>query len=223
MTPTPRITRARFVLGAAREDQFPAWELGEVAFGGRSNVGKSSLLRVLAGNRRLVRVSRTPGRTQEVNFFEVNFGGTDCGFVDLPGYGYARVPGAIKDRWGRTVERYVSKRPQLVAFVLLVDSRRGPEGEEEDLIGMLGERGCPVLPVYTKLDKLPKTKQQGVLLGHQRALGLRGKPLGFSALTGEGKEDVMSRLGRYVLPRPEAEKTGEEAPEARAPLPPEEA
>lgn len=201
MTLIPNISQARFVTGAARVEQFPPWELREVAFGGRSNVGKSSLLRSLVGSRRLVRVGRTPGRTQEVNFFEVSLDGRQCSFVDLPGYGYAKVPGLLKRRWGHTVEAYVTGRPQLSAFVLLVDSRRGPETEERELLGLLAKRACPVLLVFTKVDKLPKTKRQGILQEHQRALDLRGKPLGFSALSGEGKDEVLWRLAKELLLR----------------------
>lgn len=201
MAETPNIAQARFIKGAARPEQFPDWDLPEIAFGGRSNVGKSSLLRVLAGSRRLVRVSRTPGRTQEVNFFTVALDGRECAFVDLPGYGYAKVPGRLKQLWGRTVERYVTERASLAGVVLLVDARRGPEEEEQALVDLLGERGCPAVPVFTKIDKLPKTRLQGTLETHQRALGLRGRPLGFSALTGEGRDEVLRRLAR-LLPAP---------------------
>ena len=127
-TKTPNVSGARFVIGAAQASQFPDWQLPEIAFGGRSNVGKSSLLRVLAGSRRLVRVSRTPGRTREVNFFELKLAREPCAFVDLPGYGYAKVPGAMRSRWGQTLEDYFNYRPQLAALVLLVDARRGPTG-----------------------------------------------------------------------------------------------
>jgi GTP-binding protein len=192
------ISGATFVKGAAKSTQFPDWDLPEIAFGGRSNVGKSSLLRVLAGSRRLVRVSRTPGRTREVNFFRLRLDNTDCGFVDLPGYGYAKVPKQIKQLWGRVVERYFAERAQLAALVLLIDSRRGPEVAELELYAYLKDLDRPCLPVYTKTDKLPKTKRDTLLWRSHKALGASGKPVGFSALTGEGKEDVLAKLRGLV-------------------------
>jgi len=182
------ISNATFVKGAAKSTQFPDWDLPEVAFGGRSNVGKSSLLRVLAGSRRLVRVSRTRLRLDSV----------ECGFVDLPGYGYAKVPKQIKRLWGRVVERYFAERAQLAALVLLIDSRREPERAELELYAYLKDLDRPCLPVYTKIDKLPKTKRDTLLWRSHKALGAGGKPLGFSALTGEGKESVLAKLRGLV-------------------------
>ncbi len=189
-----KISDATFVKGAAKSTQFPDWDLPEIAFGGRSNVGKSSLLRVLAESRRLVRVSRTPGRTQEVNFFRLRLDEKDCGFVDLPGYGYAKVPKKIKLLWGRVVEHYFAERTQLAGLVLLIDSRRMPEKAELELYAYLKELDRPCLPVYTKIDKLPKTKLETLLWRSHKALGGDGKPLGFSALTGEGKKNVLAKL-----------------------------
>ncbi len=193
------ISGAKFERGATRASQFPDWDLPEVAFGGRSNVGKSSLLRTLAGSRRLVRVSRTPGRTQEINFFRLELDGIRCSFVDLPGYGYARVPRHLKQLWGRAVERYFAERAQLAALVLLVDARRLPGAAEQELHDYLGELHRPCLPVYTKVDKLPKTRRQTLLWRSHELLGARGKPLAFSALTGEGTGDVLARLRGLVL------------------------
>ncbi len=192
------ISDASFVKGAAKSTQFPDWDLPEIAFGGRSNVGKSSLLRVLAGSRRLVRVSRTPGRTQEVNFFRLRIDATECGFVDLPGYGYAKVPKKIKLLWGRVVEHYFAERAQLAALVLLIDSRRGPKQAELELFAYLKDLDRPCLPVYTKIDKLPKTKLDTHLWRAHKALGASGKPLGFSALTGDGKSIVLAKLRGLV-------------------------
>jgi len=194
MTRPLNISNAKFIIGAAKDTQFPDWELSEIAFGGRSNVGKSSLLRVLAASRRLVRVSRTPGRTQEVNFFRLRLDNTDCAFVDLPGYGYAKVPGRVKQLWGKVVERYFAERAQLAALVLLIDARRGPEEAELELYKYLKDLERPCLPVYTKLDKLPKTKRRNLLWHAHEKLGAEGKPLGFSALTGEGKDIVLVKL-----------------------------
>jgi GTP-binding protein len=198
MSSVVKISGARFIKGAAKATQFPDWDLPEIAFGGRSNVGKSSLLRVLAGSRRLVRVSRTPGRTQEVNFFQLRLDDTDCAFVDLPGYGYAKVPGRIKHRWGQVVEQYFAERAQLAALVLLIDARRLPEDAERELFAYLQELDRPCLPVYTKVDKLPKTRRDNLLWRSHEALGARGRPLGFSALSGAGTEAVLEQLQSLV-------------------------
>jgi GTP-binding protein len=198
MSRAVRISGATFVKGATRASQLPDWARPEIAFGGRSNVGKSSLLRTLAGSRRLVRVSRTPGRTQELNFFALRLDETDCAFVDLPGYGYAKVPGHLQRLWGAVVERYLAERAQLAALVLLIDSRRAPEDAERDLFAYLQTLERPCLPVYTKVDKLPKNRRDDRLWRSHRALGAAGKPLAFSALTAEGKEAVLTRLRTLV-------------------------
>lgn len=195
---TPRVTDPIFVKGATSVSGFPDWDRPEIAFGGRSNVGKSSLLRALIGARRLVRVSQTPGRTREVNFFSLELDGLPCAFVDLPGYGYARAPGRLKARWGRVVEDYVTGRELLAGLVLLVDSRRGPEAEEQELVAELGHRGRPCLVVFTKTDKVPRNRLKTTLQKMHRALGLLGRPLGFSAHSGEGKGEVLTRIRSLV-------------------------
>ncbi|MFC1482382.1 ribosome biogenesis GTP-binding protein YihA/YsxC, partial [Myxococcota bacterium] len=194
------ISNPRFVVGAAALTQCPSWDRPEIAFGGRSNVGKSSLLRALLRSRRLVRVSRTPGRTQQLNFFDLELQKIPCAFVDLPGYGYAKASRRATHRWGQLVEQYLVSRSQLRGVVLLVDARRSPEAEENELVSFLRERDRSCVAVYTKVDKLPKTKRDGLLWRHHKALGLPGKPVGFSAITGQGRDAVLSRLVRLLGP-----------------------
>jgi len=142
---------ARFVAGAADARQLPRAPYPEIAFAGRSNVGKSSLLNRLVGQRHLARVSKTPGRTQQINFFVIDERLT---FVDLPGYGFARVPVAVKEDWKILVEAYLTDRQALRAVVILVDLRRDVEADDRLLLDFLRARRIPVIVVATKADKL---------------------------------------------------------------------
>ncbi len=151
------VKSAEFITSAVKPDQYPETDLPEIAFAGRSNVGKSSLINTLLNRKRLVKTSSTPGRTQLINFFVIN---EAFHFVDLPGYGYAKVPPAIKKQWGPMVERYLSARKTLVGVVLLLDIRRTPKTEELDFMDWLDEYALPRVLVATKADKLSKAKQK---------------------------------------------------------------
>jgi len=146
-----KITSVRFVKSATSPEQFPAGRFPEIAFVGRSNVGKSSLVNSLLGSPGLARTSSTPGRTQLINFFQVN---NDFCFVDLPGYGYARVPLEIKRTWGPMVERYLATRANLVLVVVITDSRHEPTRLDLQMTEWLQSRGKPFIIVATKSDKL---------------------------------------------------------------------
>ncbi|RLC20160.1 MAG: YihA family ribosome biogenesis GTP-binding protein [Deltaproteobacteria bacterium] len=185
------IRRAAFILSAVRPEQFPAADRPEVAFAGRSNVGKSSLLNKLLLRRRLARTSRTPGRTQTINFFDVN---GEMYFVDLPGYGYAKVPQAIQAAWGPMVEGYLAALRDLRTVVVLVDIRRDPGGEEKDLMAWLDQRGARPLIVVTKADKVSRSKQRGRAEAIGRALGTLETPIIFSAVSGQGREEILGEL-----------------------------
>ena len=149
--PKPSRDRAVFVTSADTQAGFPAPALPEVAFVGRSNVGKSSLLNRLAGQRGLAHVSRTPGRTRMVNFFEV---GGSHRFVDLPGYGYARVDARVRATWEGLVLSYLTGRENLILNLLLVDIRRDPLESDLQALELLSRSACPVAVVATKTDKL---------------------------------------------------------------------
>lgn len=167
----------------------------EIAFAGRSNVGKSSLLNVLVGVTQLARTSSTPGRTRALNWFAVAPPkGPDLAFVDLPGYGYAKVPHEMRDAWRPLVESFAT-RPSLKLFVVLVDLRRGPEKEEAELFEWLDSIGVPSLLVLTKADKLGKA-QRGLAAREAAQLLKRPNPaLLFSALSGDG----IPELWRAIL------------------------
>ena len=128
------VKSAEFVTSAVKPSQYPLAILPEIAFAGRSNVGKSSLINTLVNRKRLVKTSSTPGRTQLINFFIIN---GSIGFVDLPGYGYAKVPKSVKKNWGPMIETYLSERKTLKGVVLIIDIRRIPRAEELNLIDWL--------------------------------------------------------------------------------------
>ena len=142
---------AVFVAGAAAPAHLPKPSHPEIAFAGRSNVGKSSLLNRLVGQRKLARVSKTPGRTQQINFFLIDERLT---FVDLPGYGFARVPAQVKQQWKHLVETYLSTRRNLRAVVVIIDLRRGVEEDDAQLLDYLRTQCIPTILVATKADKL---------------------------------------------------------------------
>jgi GTP-binding protein len=152
------IASAEFERAALRPDDWPPWALAEVAFAGRSNVGKSSLLNRLAGRRSLARVSKTPGRTREIHFYRLREERHEFSFVDLPGYGYAKVAGTVQAEWGPAIERYLCERAQLRGVVVLVDIRRDPDPRDIDLVTWLRATGRRTLVVATKADKLGRAQ-----------------------------------------------------------------
>jgi GTP-binding protein len=204
----PAIVEADFVYGATALDQLPAPALAEVAFAGRSNVGKSSLLNALVGRKGLVRTGREPGTTRQLNLFSVRaVDGLEVLFVDLPGYGFAKRSKHEKKSWGPLIEGYLGKRVSLRALVLLVDVRRGAEREERELLEFVraletAKAGRParpplrVLVVATKTDKLAGSARKPAVERVGRELACRA--YGFSAVTGEGKDDLWRALRRAI-------------------------
>ena len=150
-----KITSIQFVISAAKKEQFPKDGLPQIAFVGRSNVGKSSLLNTLLNRKRLAYTSSTPGKTRLLNFFRIN---ESFYFVDLPGYGYSKAPGTIKRTWRGLVESYFSQSMQLKTVVVLIDSRHDLFESDRDMIEWLVDNDIPYLIVATKADKLSKTK-----------------------------------------------------------------
>ena len=167
-----RILDARIVATAAGPEGFPRDGLPEIAFLGRSNVGKSSLLNKLVGRKKLARTSSTPGKTRLVHFFEARRSEDSLLLVDLPGYGYAKVSRQERRTWKKLVEGYLAGREPLRVAVLLQDVRRDPRADETDLLAWLGERGVPVLVAVTKCDKLGRAKRAARLGEIGRALEL---------------------------------------------------
>jgi GTP-binding protein len=172
--------------------ELPKVGLPEVAFAGRSNVGKSSALNTLLNSRKAARVSARPGRTQAINLFRV---GKACCFADLPGYGYAKVPGYVLERWKPMIETYLGDRETLRMVVLLIDGRHEAQEMDLDLYDALCDVEIKVLVVATKVDKLSKHERKPQLERLREAFDLPvGQPLGFSSKTGEGRDLVWRKI-----------------------------
>ena len=187
---------ATFLTSSAKPEQFPAPGPPEIAFLGRSNVGKSSLLNSLVGQK-IAKVSNTPGRTQTINFFEVRFGKPDAVLPDvllsdLPGYGYARVPKAIVGEWPKFIEPYLGERESLKLCVCLVDSNIPPQENDLQLNQWLRDAGRELVVVATKADRISGNALVKSLKALEQHLGV--KPLPYSAKTGKGRAELWARL-----------------------------
>jgi GTP-binding protein len=214
MSDETRVIEAAFVAGATSIDGLPAPAIAEVAFAGRSNVGKSSLLNATMQRKSLARTSNTPGCTRQINVFEVKAipqgvdGGADKAihlhFVDLPGYGYAKRAKTEKAGWGPMLEGYLQRRITLRAVAVLVDVRRGVEDDDVQLVEFLraprpaeSPRALEVVLVATKIDKVPKNERKPALEALKKAAATQ--VIGFSAVTGEGREELWARIRHAVL------------------------
>ena len=186
------VKSSEFITSAVKPSQYPPADLPEIAFAGRSNVGKSSLINKLVNRRRLVKTSSTPGRTQLINFFLIN---QRFRFVDLPGYGYAKVPAGVRRQWGAMIETYLTRRPCLRGLVLIVDIRRTPGRQEDDLLHWLDHHGIACRVVATKADKLSRNKQIRPLRAVAARLGIADEALTlFSAKSGLGLAAVWGQI-----------------------------
>lgn len=200
----PHIQGVRFLVGARAMTQLPTSGFPEIAVAGRSNVGKSSLLRTLVNQRSLVRVSRTPGRTREVNFFLLESKDLPpLHLVDLPGYGYASVPRSLREDWGDFVSRYLETSAALSLVLLLIDARREPGELEAQFVDWMQGRGVRVQVVVTKIDQVPKT-QWGQVEARIRAVFGNRLPrcVFYSSLKSIGNEDIWRKIKAAVNPGP---------------------
>src|SRR5215813_3318323 len=185
-----RVTSSEFLKSAFQERDWPPDRLPEIAFLGRSNVGKSSLINSLLGARGLARTSSTPGRTQSLNFFVIN---NDFRFVDLPGYGYARVPRIIKSSWGEMATSYLAKRASLVLSIHIVDSRHEPTKLDLQLHEWFELHAKPRIIVATKSDKLSNNELKKSMERAQRTFK-ENQVVAYSARTGQGREEVWRAI-----------------------------
>jgi GTP-binding protein len=187
-----KITSATYVKSGTAPKHYPLPDLPEVAFAGRSNVGKSSLINVLVNRKGLAKTSNTPGRTQALNFIAIN---EKWYFTDLPGYGYAKVPQSVKQFWGPMVETYLEERKNLRLVILILDIRRDPNADDLSLLDWLSGYDVPCLPVITKADKL--SRGQALIRQKEICRVLRlesAATILFSAKTGEGRDLIWKRI-----------------------------
>jgi len=187
------IKQAEYKTSAVKPTQYPEDGMCEIAFVGRSNVGKSSLINTLTNRRKLVKVSGTPGKTRLINFFTIN---NKLYFVDLPGYGYAKVSKSEKATWGKMMEQYLINRPELKKVVILVDCRHKPTGDDIMMYEWIKHYGYEVIVVATKKDKLTKSELQrsAKVIKETLKLGKEDKLLFFSSLKKEGKEELLEEI-----------------------------
>ncbi|MGB3212357.1 MAG: ribosome biogenesis GTP-binding protein YihA/YsxC [Desulforhopalus sp.] len=189
-------SKVEFLLSVHHLKQLPPLELPEIAFAGRSNVGKSSLINKLTGRKNLVKVSARPGKTQGLNYFRV---GDHFFLVDLPGYGFAKVPKVMQNNWQSLISSYLEKRESLKCVVVIMDIRHEPKSLDTQLIQWLRSNSIPCLPVYTKIDKVSGSVREKnanlldvghTIHAHERVL--------FSAKTGQGREQLIAALERFL-------------------------
>ncbi|SFM47413.1 cell division checkpoint GTPase YihA [Ectothiorhodospira mobilis] len=195
----PDYTRAAFFTSAAQFKDLPPEAGREVAFAGRSNAGKSSAINTLCRHKGLARTSKTPGRTQLINFFSLD---GDHRLVDLPGYGYAKVPEAVRRRWGETMAAYLGRRQSLSGLILVMDIRHPLTEHDWQMVGWTQERALPLHVLLTKADKLKRGPALNTVQRVARALGeadVEATVQPFSALKGQGVDDARSVLDAWFL------------------------
>jgi len=192
-----KITSAEFIKSAVWLPQYPPAIMPEIAFIGRSNVGKSSLMNALVGRKQLAKTSQTPGRTQLVNFFTVN---DSISFVDLPGYGFAKVSRSVKKDWGDMIETYLRERKNLAMVVFILDIRRDPSNDDLSLRDWLEYYRIPFTAVLTKSDKLSNNQAIGRKKIIEKLLGANAqkKTILFSAKTKKGREDLWEIIENHL-------------------------
>ncbi len=187
------IRSAEFITSAVRPSQYPPEGIPEIAFTGRSNVGKSSLINLLLGRKKLAKVSGTPGKTRTINFFNIN---DSFRIVDLPGYGFAKVSKKESDEWGKMMESYLSSRPGLLKVVQLVDSRHAPSALDKQMYEYLRYYGLDGVVAATKADKLSKNEltRNLAVIKKELELGSRDVVIPVSALTKKGADELLAVL-----------------------------
>lgn len=198
----PEIFRhPEFLLGAAETHQFPNDTKIEIAFAGRSNVGKSSSINAICNRRKLARTSKTPGRTQQINFFSL---GENARLVDLPGYGFAQVPIKIKEKWQRTIHEYLQTRENLIVLILLMDCRHPLTPLDQQMVEWAAESELPTQILLTKADKLPKGKLAAAVLSVEKQLKNYGELFAvepFSSLSNLGVSKMRKQMSEWVVER----------------------
>jgi GTP-binding protein len=192
-----KINDPKFVLSAYDYEDYPVHNKPEFAFAGRSNVGKSSLINMLINRKKLARTSSTPGRTQSINFYQIN---KRFYFVDLPGYGFAKVPKKVKEEWGELINDYLYNRPNLTGIIMIIDSRHKPTQDDKDMLEWIRATGLARMIVATKVDKLNnnKLKKQEKVIKDELKLTADDNFSFVSAKKGKGKKNVFAFIGKMM-------------------------
>ncbi|AXI09607.1 YihA family ribosome biogenesis GTP-binding protein [Oceanobacillus sp. 143] len=192
-----KVTQAEIVISAVSKKQYPGDGLPEIALAGRSNVGKSSFINKLINRKALARTSSKPGKTQTLNFYKIN---ERFYFVDVPGYGYAKVSKSEREKWGGMMEEYFGTRETLQVVLLITDIRHEPTKDDIQMYEFLKYHELPVVVVATKLDKIPKSKRASFIKRTKQTLNVEADDivLPFSSETGEGKDEAWGILSKYL-------------------------
>lgn len=192
-----KVNKAEIVTSAVHPSQYPKDNFPEIALAGRSNVGKSSFINKLLGRKNLVRTSSKPGKTRTLNFYNIN---DQFYFVDVPGYGYAKVSKSEREKWGRMMEEYFETREQLRAVVLVVDSRHKPTQDDIQMYDYVTYLNIPLIVVATKVDKLSKNKMNKYINDIKKVFQANDNVpiIPFSAITGVNKDKVWAILEQYL-------------------------
>lgn len=192
-----KVTKAEIVISAVSEAQYPTLNIPEIALAGRSNVGKSSFINRLINRRNLVRTSSKPGKTRTLNFYNIN---DKFLFVDVPGYGYAKVSKQERAKWGEMMEEYFETRDTLSCVILVIDSRHNPTEDDVNMYQYVKYLELPVIIIATKVDKLKKQQRHKNLKAIKKSLHHDNNDpiILFSAETGEGKDEAWRHLNQYI-------------------------
>ncbi len=198
-----KVQQSEFIKSSSRHEQCPPTDRPEIAFIGRSNVGKSSLINMLTNNKKLAKVSGKPGKTQLINHFQIN---NEWYLVDLPGYGWAKVSKTDKERWGEMIHDYLINRENLLLVFVLVDSRLSPQPIDVEFINWLGEKEIPISIIFTKTDKQSKNKTQSSIAKYRKVLKSYWDEVPNSFVTSsfnfEGKEELLNYIHSVVVKNP---------------------
>lgn len=193
-----KIRSSEFIISAVKREQYPEEPIPEIALAGRSNVGKSSLINMLVNRKKLARTSSAPGKTQTINFYKIN---DEFHFVDLPGYGYAKVSKSHREAWGKMIETYLTTRTKLVEIIQLIDIRHKPTEQDKQMYQWIKHYGFGKIVVANKLDKIKRGERQKQISMIRKELGMDKDDIliSVSSVNREGKESLWDSVGKIFI------------------------
>ncbi|MBO6622957.1 MAG: YihA family ribosome biogenesis GTP-binding protein [Balneola sp.] len=190
--------KAKFITSATKIEECPPDEFPEVCFAGRSNVGKSSLINAIVNRKNIARTSNVPGKTQQMNYYQI---GDDCFFVDLPGYGFAKVPKKERERWGRNIRQYLSERESLRLILSVIDARHEPSALDQDFFYWLASNEMPFCVLMSKADKLSNNKfaqSKKAVKNILSEMNIEVPVLGYSASSRKGIPEIQELIQDFI-------------------------